>query len=244
MLPASPSSCAGWWFSQLWRAALRLRPDRHAGWLISYPDPGEVRLRPYGDQDPRIEQVAGAFYEGADRRVIVQWDWPGEDGMMHSLRLGWQPGEILVRPVDWARLRQPLPVVDARTGDAPWPLRVRIRVRGWHGQLLERTELEATDGSRAFPVRWEPPLGEPRLPETELPCSLTNLDRQGNISPALILAGLTLPWRIDLDRDAWVVWRRLSAGDLLRTLGGPTIVCPRHGRVCPWPVTGRVSEAG
>jgi hypothetical protein len=245
MLPAAPSSCAGWWFAQLWQALLRRRPDRHTTWLLSYPEPGELRLRSVVVPSTPPEGIAGAFHEGAERRCMVAWEWPGEDGMFHSLRLLWQPGEVIVRPIDWVRDRQPFPTTTSLPDAVPWPLRVRIRARGWHGQILERAELEAADGARAFPIRWEPPLGEPRLPVTELPCSLTMLDRQGSDGiPALSLAGLTLPWRIDLDRDAWAVWRRLSAGDLLRRLGGPKGICPRHGRPCPWPITGRISPIG
>lgn len=242
MLPAPPSSCAGWWFAQLWRALLRAQPDRHAIWLIGYPEPGEIRFRPYGGPEAAIEEIAGTLHEGADRRCAVAWEWPGEDGMLHALRLFWQPGETFVRPIEWMRSRRPLPGPPARSDSIPWPLRVRLYASGWHGQTLERAELEAVDGSRDYPIRWDVPPGEPRLPLTELPCSLDH--RGGEVIPALILAGLTLPWRIDLDREAWAVWRRISAGDLLRQLGGPSGMCPRHGRICPWPITGRIVQPG
>ena len=165
--------------------------------------------------------------------------------MLHTLQAAWQLGEVVVRPLDWIRSRQPFPILMSRAGQAPWPLHVCIHVHGWHDQLLERADLEALDGTTSYPIRWEPPLGEPRLPTTELPCTITSYGRRtGEGLPALILAGLTLPWRIDLDRDAWNIWRRLSAGDLLRLLGGPGGACPRHGNLCPWPYTGRDSKAG
>jgi hypothetical protein len=214
-------------------------------WLIGYPEPGEAVFQPYGGPEAGIETITGALREGADRHLAVTWEWPGEDGMLHSMRLLWQPGEVIVRPIDWVRVRRPFPSAIPRSDAVPWPLRVRIYASGWHGQTLERAELEVVDGAREFPIRWDPPIGEPRLPATDLPCNLTALDRQADDAPtALILAGLTLPWRIDLDRDAWPLWRRLSAGDLLRRLGGPQGACPRHGRLCPWPITGRIVQPG
>ena len=94
MLPAPPSSCAGWWFAQLWRAVLRHRPDRHTIWLVGYPEPGEAVFQPYGGPETGIETISGALHEGADRHLAVTWEWPGEDGMLHSMRLLWQPGEV------------------------------------------------------------------------------------------------------------------------------------------------------
>src|SRR5262249_38069862 len=147
MLPAPPSSCAGWWFAQLWRAVLAEQPERHAIWLLRYPEPGEVRMRlSYGGEGSQVEAMAGSLHDGAERRCLLGWDWPGEDGMLHTLRTSWQPGEIHVRPIEWVRLRQPFPASAARPNAVPWPYRVRIRARGWHGQLLDRIELEATDG--------------------------------------------------------------------------------------------------
>ena len=122
----------------------------------------------------------------------------------------------------------------------PWPLRVSLDAHGWHGQTLDRAEIQACDGPIRLPMSWEGPEGEPRPPISDLPCAVTVLgNRAGEGIPALILAGLTLSWRIDLDRDAWAVWRRLSAADLLCRLGGPGGVCPRHGAACPWPLTGQ-----
>lgn len=240
MLPAPPSSCAGWWFSQLWRALLAHQPERHGNWTLAYPEPGEMRAR-LRVAGPRFDTIAGSFHEGAERRCIVAWDWPGEDGMQHTVRALWQPGEVVVRPLEWSRLRRPFPRPGGRGEVVPWPLRVHIHARGWHRQLLEKAELEAGDDGHIYPVLWPPPPGEPRLPETELPCALTGLDRQPDSAPALILAGLPLPWQINLDREAWPVWRRFSAGALLDALGGPGGVCPRHGHSCPWPATGRAA---
>ena len=239
MLPAPPSSCAGWWFSQLWRVVLATQPASHKTWALAYPEPGAIRAR-LSAGEPRIEAIAGSYQDGAERRCTVAWEWPGEDGMLHSMHALWQPGEVIARPLEWSRLRRPLSLVAVGLEPTPWPLRVRIYARGWHNQLLDRAEIEATDGGTAVAVRWPPPPGEPRLPETELPCVLTSLDRQQRDgAAALTMAGLTLPWRIDLDHEAWAVWRRFGADALLERLGGSDGLCSRHGRNCPWPATGR-----
>ncbi|HWE63106.1 MAG TPA: hypothetical protein VHB98_15440 [Chloroflexota bacterium] len=240
MLPAPPMSCAGWWFTQLWRVLLSARPARHALWTLAYPEPGEVRARP-GEGGPALERISGSLQLGTERRCAVTWDWPGEDGMLHTLQALWQPGELVVRPLEWSRRRRPFPTLDAQVGQAPWPLRVPIAVRGWHGQLLEHAEIVAVDEERSYPLQWGPPRGEPRLPVTDLPCTLTGPEReQPESGPTVTLAGLTLPWRIDLDRECWVLWRRFSATALLERLGGAEGACPRHGYGCPWPATGRV----
>jgi hypothetical protein len=208
-------------------------------WTFTYPEPGEVRARPGGAAT--VETIAGSLRRGAERRCAVAWEWPGEDGMLHALQALWQPGDSAVRPLDWQHRRLPLPTLDPRIGQAPWPLRVAIAVRGWHGQLLEHAEIAAGDDERAYRLEWAPPPGEPRLPITDLPCTLAVPDREHPDRVAtLTLAGMTLPWRIDLDRETWAIWRRLSAGALLESLGGAEDACPRHGYACPWPATGRV----
>jgi len=239
MLPPPQSSCAGWWFSRLWRVLLAERPTRHGIWHIEYPNPGEALLRPFGGPHPLGEALSCILRDNGPGRMLLAWDWPGEDGMRHVLRTAWEVGEVVVRPLDWVRGRQP-PGDRAADGPAiPWPLRVRIDAHGWHGQTLERADVQAGDGPTAFPIHWEGPHGEARVPATDLPCALTALTRQaGEKIPALILAGLTLPWRIDIDRDAWAAWRRVSAGELLNQLGGPDGLCPRHGLRCRWPATG------
>lgn len=243
MLPAPPSSCAGWWFAQLWRAMLALTPTEYASWAIRYPDPGEVRLDLRGT-GTLMERIAGSYLQGAERRCAVGWDWPGEDGMLHIMWVVWQPGEVIVRPLEWVRQRRPFPLLPGGVADVPWPLRVRITARGWHNQTLERGTIEASDGATAYPVEWAPPPGLPRLPRTDLPCALTTMHQPGMPrgapdAPAIALAGLTLPWQIDLDREAWAPWRRLDGSALLASLGGPSGSCPRHGAACPWPATGR-----
>ncbi|HVC82191.1 MAG TPA: hypothetical protein VNL35_17000 [Chloroflexota bacterium] len=245
MLPPPQSSCAGWWFSRLWRVLLAERPDRHTIWHIEYPGPGEAVLRPFGGPNPLGETLSGILRDEGPRRMMLAWDWPGEDGMRHLLRTAWELGEVVVRPLDWVRGRQPPGDLAAGAGGIPWPLRVRIDAHGWHGQTLERAEIQANDGSTGFPILWEGWHGALRVPATDLPCAITSLGRRaGEGIPALILAGLTLPWRIDIDRDAWTAWRRLAAGDLLDRLGGPGGVCPRHGARCPWPATGEDLVAG
>lgn len=239
MLPAPPASCAGWWFTQLWRALLQARPPSIMQWSFAYPDHGAVRAHP-GDA-PTVETIAGSLQRGAEPRCAVAWEWPGEDGMLHAMQAFWQPGAFAVRPLEWQHRRVPLPALDPRLGQAPWPLSVAIAVRGWHGQLLEYAEIAAGDGERSYRLEWASPPGEPRLPITDLPCSLSAPDREHPERAAtLTLAGLTLPWRIDLDREVWPVWRRLSGTTLLERLGGPEGACPRHGYACPWPTTGRV----
>lgn len=235
MLPPPQSSCAGWWFARLWRALLAQRPERHGIWRIEYPAAGEVLLRPFGGPHPLEETITGALREEGPRRLLLAWEWPGEDGMRHVLRGAWEVGEVVTRALDWVRSRQAV-----RADAIPWPLRVRVDAHGWHEQTLERAEIQAYDGPTAIPIEWGMPQGEPRAPITTLPAALTTLGRYaGEGVPAIILAGLTLAWRIDLDRDAWAVWQRLSAGELLHQLGGPGGVCPRHGTLCPWPAGGR-----
>lgn len=237
MLPAPPASCAGWWFTQLWRALLHTRPGAHLLWTLNYPEPGEVRSRLNG---AAAERIAGTLHLDSTRRCAVTWEWPGEDGMLHSLQAVWQPGEVVVRPLEWAHRRLPPSAPDPGGGQAPWPLCVAIAARGWHGQFLEHADIAADDGAHSYPVRWPPPPGEPRLPLTDLPCALAVPDREHpDRADTLTLAGLTLPWRIDLDRESWAIWRRFAASALLDRLGGPDGVCPRHGHACPWPATGR-----
>lgn len=241
MLPAPPASCAGWWFSHLWRALSARQPATHGSWSLSYPESGEICARLSG-APARMETIVGSFRDGADRRTAARWERPGEDGMLHETRALWQPGEVIVRPLEWAHMRRPL---DALGADAvPWPLRVRIAVRGWHHQPLERAEIDARDGVVPCPVVWGPPPGELRLPATELPCAIVAPDRRHpDAAPSIVLAGLTLPWHIDLDREAWAIWRRFAAGTLVEALGGLDGHCPRHGRDCPWPATGRTTIA-
>jgi hypothetical protein len=118
---------------------------------------------------------------------------------------------------------------------------VAIAVRGWHGQLLERAEIITSGAEHSYSVQWAPPPGEPRLPITDLPCVLAVPERENpDRALTLTLAGLSLPWRIDLDCETWAIWRRLSGSVLLERLGGPEGACPRHGHTCPWPATGRV----
>jgi hypothetical protein len=239
MLPPPQSSCAGWWFSRLWRALLAQRPERHAIWRIDYPGPEEVLLRPFGGAHPLEEAVGGTLREAEPRRMLLHWEWPGEDGMHHLFRGAWEVGEVVVRPLDWVRSRRPHSDPSGHAAGGPWPLRLRVDAHGWHGQTLERAEIQVEDGLISFPIRWDGRHGEPRTPLTEIPSAITALGRHaGEGPPALILAGLTLPWRIDLDHDAWAVWRRLSADQLLYGLGGPAGACPRHGAHCPWPAAG------
>ena len=239
MLPPPQSSCAGWWLSRLWRELLVQRPDRHAIWHIEYPAPGDALLRPFGGPHPLEETVSGTLRDEGRRRMLLNWEWPGEDGMRHVFRAAWEIGDTVVRPLDWVRNRQPTSGPLGNGNGRPWPLRVRIDAHGWHGQTLERAEIRALDGPAHIPILWDGRQGEPRIPRTELPCVMTALSRRdGETTPAVSLAGLTLPWTIDVDRDAWTVWRRLSAHELLHGLGGPAGQCPRHGKHCPWPTTG------
>jgi hypothetical protein len=240
MLPPPQSSCAGWWLSRLWLKLLERRPERHAIWHIEYPAPGEILLRPFGGPHPLQEAVTGMLRDEDRRRMLLNWEWPGEDGMRHTFRGAWEIGDTVTRPLDWVRTRQPSASGSISNGNpGPWPLRVRLDIYGWHGQTLERAEILAADGQTRMPVLWDARQGEPRIPRTELPCAMTALsERDGERVPALSLAGLTLPWRIDVDRDAWPVWRRLSADTLLYELGGPSGQCPRHGSFCPWPTQG------
>jgi hypothetical protein len=207
---------------------------------LAYPEPGTVRAQ-YGEAATSVEAIAGTLQVAAERRYTVAWDWPGEDGMFHRVRAIWQPGELIVRPLEWLHQRRPFPTPDPRVAPVPWPLNVAITVRGWHDQLLEYAEIVASDAKRSYPVHWPPPHGRLRPPRTDLPCTLATPGREHPESmAALTLAGLTLPWRIDLDRQSWVIWRRFAGAALLDRLGAPAGTCPRHGHSCPWPASGRM----
>jgi hypothetical protein len=245
MLPAPPSSCSGWWFNQLWRQLPAARPDRHGSWRIIY----------YTGQTTRIQLIAGRSrgeesVEGVPRtsegRIATSWVWPGEEGMRHSLYLTWQPGERLVRAMEWVRLRA-MPGPETTIPDrAPTAASLEIFARAWHHQALDQIGLivEQVHGNRKeartrYTLDWAPPSGTPRLPITETPCMLSSVHYpDGTQAPALIVAGLTLPWVIDVDREAWPVWKRVAGSELLAQVGGPAGECPRHGRACPWPETG------
>jgi hypothetical protein len=119
---------------------------------------------------------------------------------------------------------------------------VSIFAHGWHGQLLEFIDIAAVEGDRAYPINWDPPVGNPRLPRTDLPCALVEEHTAGVAADSqLTLAGLSLPWIIDVDRSSWAIWRRLSGVALLDAVGGAAGACPRHGMHCSWPATGRTS---
>jgi hypothetical protein len=208
-----------------------------------------ARLR---ESEPRLEFFVGDLQESnAERRCAVSWEWPGDDGNLHTSAVTWQPGETFVRPLTWWRRRRPLPGPAPDSAIPPWPLTVVLDVRGSHGHLLERAsirarkmpttaELLAHSGSAGteYEVSWTAPWGQYRLPQTDLPCQLSSIAvAAGHHEPALLLAGLTLAWRIDLDREAWFLWRRLGGSELLRALGGGA-GCPEHGMECPWPSKG------
>lgn len=238
MLPAPPSSCAGWWFAQLWRRLLAERHERIGNWRVSFEKAGELRMVPAtanglgGDVIQGRFPLAGEPGDGVDGPLMVARHWPGEDGMLHMLRLTWHMGEIAVYPAGWGRTRSAWP--ERATADqVPWPHSLPIVALGREGQLLDQIMVEVADSR----LHWGPPPGEPRIPNTDIPCSLVVGDRHRAVE--LILAGLPLAWQIDLDREAWSIWRRLNASEMLSALGGPRGACPRHGMTCPWPATGR-----
>ena len=59
MLPAPPSSCSGWWFSQLWRALLAERPERHDGSRILYYTGRITRIQLVAEQSRGEESIEG-----------------------------------------------------------------------------------------------------------------------------------------------------------------------------------------
>jgi hypothetical protein len=246
VLPPPPSSCSGWWFNQLWQYLLAERPERHDGWRIVYYTGRITRIQLVAERSRGEESIEGEPHT-SEGRLTAHWVWPGEEGMRHSLDLSWQPGDSLVRAMEWVRQR----VFPAPGGVGPAPLATSVMVSGraWHHQLLDQIDLalEQANGTSVgprtrLPLEWTVPYGVPRLPITTAPCALSSVRYpDGTRMPALIVAGLTLPWQIDLDREAWPVWQRIGADDLLSALGGPRQYCPRHGRACPWPETGAVA---
>jgi hypothetical protein len=225
------------------------RPERHGGWRILYHTGRLVRIQLVAERSRGEESIEGVP-RTSEGRLTASWVWPGEEGMRHSLYLTWQPGESIVRAMEWARLRV-VPPPETAADTAPRALSLEVYARAWHNQLLDQIGLivkQAEEGDvrkepRArLPLDWSVPFGVPRLPITTVPCALSSLRYpDGTRAPALIVAGLTLPWLIDLDREAWPMWQRLGANDMLRDLGGPQEECPRHGRHCPWPCTGSVT---
>jgi hypothetical protein len=238
MLPSPPSSCAGWWFAQLWRRVLSERPERIGSWRLTFERAGDVRLVPVTGTGSVTDVVYGHYPlegepgDGIDGPLMVARYWPGEDGMLHTLRLTWHMGEVAVYPATWARTRGEFPE-SSSPDQVPWPHSLPIVAMGRDGQLLDQAMVEVA-GTR---LQWRPPVGGPRLPDTDLPCSLVMGDERQ--AAELILAGLPLPWKIDLDREAWPIWRRLDAGAMLSALGGPRATCPLHGVSCSWPLRGR-----
>jgi hypothetical protein len=249
MLPAPPSSCSGWWFSQLWRCLLAERPERYGGWRIVYYAGRVTRIQFVAERSRGEESLEGVP-RNSEGRLTASWVWPGEEGMRHSLYLSWQPGEYLVRALEWARQRV-LPAVEPAAADPAAAMSLEVFARAWHNQLLDQIGLaleqvaSGGNGRRTrLPLEWTVPFSAPRLPITEAPCALSSVHYpDGTRAPALIVAGLTLPWLVDVDREAWPMWQRIGGSDLLHQVGGPQGDCPRHGRACPWPETGSVTSA-
>jgi hypothetical protein len=247
MLPAPPSSCSGWWFNQLWRGLLAERPERHGGWRIVYYTGRITRIQIVAERSRGEESIEGVP-RNSEGRLTAAWVWPGEEGMRHSLYLSWQPGEYLVRAMEWVRLRV-MPSPGPSGVDLAVAMSMEVFARAWHNQLLDQIGLaieqvigEGKDLRVRLPIEWTAPFGAPRLPITEAPCTLSSVRYpDGTSAPALIIAGLTLPWLIDVDREAWPLWQRLGGSDLLHQAGGPWGDCPRHGRTCPWPETGSIT---
>jgi hypothetical protein len=247
MLPAPSSSCSGWWFSQLWRCLLAERIERYAGWRIIYHTGRIARIQLVAARSRGEESIEGVP-RNSEGRLTAGWVWPGEEGMRHSLYLNWQPGEYLVRAMEWARLRV-IPPPETTADPVPAAMSLEVFARAWHNQVLDQIGLsiERVDtggkGSRTrLPLEWTVPFGAPRLPISEAPCALSSVRYpDGAGAPALIVAGLTLPWLIDVDREAWPMWQRIDGDGLLCEAGGPLDECPRHGRDCPWPRTGSIA---
>jgi hypothetical protein len=238
MLPAPPSSCAGWWFAQLWRRLLSGRHPVVQGWRVHANEAGELTLIPEASGEAGGEEVHGSYPpsvelgNGADRSLVVARHWPGEDGMRHMLRLTWHVGQMAVYPGDWSRARSPESEAES-VMRVPWPHSLTVAAYGLDHQSLDSAVIEV-EGER---VHWQPPRGVPRSPYVDVPSSVVGAERTDETE--LILAGLPLRWHIELDREAWPIWRRLNGNAMLAAVGGPWEACPRHGVTCPWTTSGR-----